>query len=39
MRRAAAITDPDTGKYCYLQAITDASPDDLYLWSLPAGVS
>lgn len=39
MRQAAAITDPDTGKYCYLQAITNSSPDDLYLWSLPAGVS
>lgn len=38
MRKAAGITDPDTGKYCYLQAVASTTPDDLYLWSIPSGV-
>ena len=39
MREASALTDPDTGGYCYLQAVASPTPDDLYLWSLPAGIS
>lgn len=38
IRRASALTDPMTGKYCYLQAVMDDRPDDLYLWSIPAGI-
>lgn len=37
MRTAAGIVDPDTGVYCYLEAVASSNPADLYLWSLPAG--
>lgn len=37
MRQASVIVDPDTGKYCYLQAVASSTPDDLYLWSIPSG--
>lgn len=39
MRRAGELVDPDRGEYCYLQATADGRPDDMYLWSLPAGIS
>lgn len=39
MRKAAGLVDPDTGIYCYLEAIASSQPDDLYLWALPAGIS
>jgi hypothetical protein len=39
MREASALTDPDTGSYCYLQAVASTTPDDLYLWSIPSGAS
>jgi hypothetical protein len=39
MRKAAALRDPDTGKWCYLEALASDRPDDLYLWSLPTGVA
>lgn len=39
MREAAAMTDPETGVYCYLEAVSSSKPDDLYLWSLPAGIA
>lgn len=38
MREAATITDPDTGVFCYLEALSSTKPDDLYLWSLAAGI-
>lgn len=38
MRAAARLVNPDTGKYCYLDAVSASRPDDLYLWSLPAGI-
>lgn len=37
LRTAAALINPESGSYCYLEAVADARPDDLYLWSLPAG--
>jgi hypothetical protein len=37
IREASTITNPDTGKYCYLEALASTAPDDLYLWSLPSG--
>jgi len=39
MRGAGELVDPDGGEYCYLQATADGRPDDMYLWSLPAGIS
>lgn len=39
MRRAAGLRNPDNGKWCYLEAVASTRPDDLYLWSLPAGIS
>ena len=39
VREASAITDPDTGVYCYLEAVASDRPDDLYLWSLPSGIA
>ena len=39
MRKASLLRVDDMSPYCYLEAVNAASPDDLYLWSLPAGVS
>ena len=39
MRGAGELVDPDAGEYCYLQATADGRPDDMYLWSIPAGIS
>lgn len=38
IREASGLTDPTTGKWCYLEAVADERPDDLYLWSIPAGI-
>ena len=38
MRAAAGLEDAQ-GRYCYLDAVTRSGPDDLYLWSLPAGAA
>jgi hypothetical protein len=38
MREAAGLVDPDTGEYCYLQAVANERPDDMYLWSIPANI-
>lgn len=37
-RAAARLVNPDTGKFCYLDAVSASRPDDLYLWSLAAGI-
>lgn len=39
MRQAGRLVDPDKGHYCYLEAVAAGRPDDMYLWSLPAGIS
>lgn len=38
VREASALKDPQSGEYCYLQALGDSKPDDMYLYSLPAGI-
>jgi hypothetical protein len=38
MRGAAGLRDPDTGAWCYLEAVASSRPDDLYLWALPSGI-
>ena len=39
VREASALVNPDTGVYCYLEAVASPKPDDLYLWSIPASIS
>jgi hypothetical protein len=39
VREAAGLIDPDEGEYCYLKAMADGRPDDMYLWSIPAGIA
>jgi hypothetical protein len=39
VRQAENLIDPDTGVYCYLEALASDRPDDLYLWSLPQGIA
>jgi hypothetical protein len=39
MRKAAGLRNPDTGSWCYLEAVASERPDDLYLWSLPTGIA
>ncbi|KAL7421850.1 hypothetical protein Q5752_003621 [Cryptotrichosporon argae] len=39
MRQAGALTDPDTGVFCYLEAEASDGPDDLYLWHLASGTA
>ncbi|ORY32781.1 hypothetical protein BCR39DRAFT_521504 [Naematelia encephala] len=38
MREAAGLVSQESGKYCYLEAVSNQTPDDLYLWSVPAGI-
>lgn len=37
MRTAATLVHPETGVYCYIDALASSKPDDLYLWKLPSG--
>ncbi|KAL1411413.1 hypothetical protein Q8F55_002369 [Vanrija albida] len=37
MRTASGLINPSTGVYCYLEALANVKPDDMYLWMLPAG--
>ncbi|KAK8864500.1 hypothetical protein IAR55_001750 [Kwoniella newhampshirensis] len=41
MRVAESLKDETDGNgvYCYLQALKEERPDDLYLWQLPGGIS
>lgn len=38
VREVSALKDPQSGEYCYLRALADSRPDDMYLYSLPAGI-
>ncbi|TXT08992.1 hypothetical protein VHUM_02466 [Vanrija humicola] len=37
MRTASGLINPNTGVYCYLEALANVKPDDMYLWMLPSG--
>ncbi|GMK55232.1 hypothetical protein CspeluHIS016_0202880 [Cutaneotrichosporon spelunceum] len=37
VRTAVGLVNPDTGSYCYLEAVASERPDDAYLWQLPMG--
>ncbi|EIW70416.1 hypothetical protein TREMEDRAFT_28982 [Tremella mesenterica DSM 1558] len=38
LRKAEGLLD-SSGRFCYLDAVADGRPDDLYLWNLPAGIA
>jgi hypothetical protein len=38
MRDAACQVDPTTNAYCYLTAVQNTNPSDLYFYSLPSGI-
>ncbi|KAK4687324.1 hypothetical protein P7C73_g2788, partial [Tremellales sp. Uapishka_1] len=38
VREASGLLNSQ-GVYCYLEALSSARPDDLYLWGIPGGVS
>ncbi|CAK9781142.1 hypothetical protein CC85DRAFT_282482 [Cutaneotrichosporon oleaginosum] len=37
VRTAVGLVNPDSGSYCYLEAVATERPDDAYLWQLPMG--
>ncbi|KAI0027884.1 hypothetical protein K488DRAFT_21456, partial [Vararia minispora EC-137] len=39
LRQAACLADANTGAYCYVEAAASSNPFDLYLYSLPFGIS
>lgn len=38
MHDAACLVDPTTNAYCYLSAVQNTNPSDLYFYSLPLGI-
>ena len=38
MHDAACLIDPTTNSYCYLSAVQNTNPSDLYFYSLPLGI-
>ena len=38
MHDAACLADPTTNAYCYLSAVQNPNPSDLYFYSLPLGI-
>lgn len=38
MRRGACLPDPTTNSYCYMSAVMNTNPSDLYFYSLPDGL-
>jgi hypothetical protein len=38
MRRSACLVDQTTNSYCYLSAVMNSNPSDLYFYSLPHGI-
>ncbi|KAK0203449.1 hypothetical protein DFS33DRAFT_1383701 [Desarmillaria ectypa] len=39
MYTAACLTDPTTDTYCYVNAVHNSDPSDLYFYELPLGIS
>ena len=39
MHDAACLIDPTTNSYCYLSAVQNPNPSDLYFYSLPLGIT
>ena len=38
MHDSACLADPTTNSYCYLSAVQNPNPSDLYFYSLPLGI-
>lgn len=38
MHDVACLPDPTTNAYCYIQAVKNLNPSDLYYYSLPQGI-
>jgi hypothetical protein len=38
MRDAASLSDPATNTYCFLDAVRNTDPTDLYIYQLPLGI-
>lgn len=38
MYQSACLTDPVTNAYCYVSAVQNSNPSDLYFYSLPLGI-
>lgn len=38
MRDAACVVDPTTNAYCYVEAVRNSNPSDLYFYQLPLGI-
>ena len=38
MHDTACLADPTTNAYCYLSAVRNTNPSDLYFYSLPLGI-
>jgi hypothetical protein len=38
MHDSACLADPTTNAYCYLNAVHNSNPSDLYFYSLPLGI-
>lgn len=38
MRQAACLPDQNTSAYCYVEAVFNKDPSDLYFYSLPFGI-
>ncbi|TCD67434.1 hypothetical protein EIP91_012406 [Steccherinum ochraceum] len=38
MRDTACIVDPSTNAYCYIEAVHNTNPSDLYFYQLPLGI-
>jgi len=39
MSQAACLADPSTNAYCYVKAVVNSNPSDLYFYSLPLGTT
>jgi hypothetical protein len=39
MRSAGCQADPATNQYCYINAVTNSNPVDLYFYQLPLGIN
>ena len=39
LRDTACLADQGTNEYCYIEAVVNSNPADLYLYSLPLGIA
>jgi len=39
MKKASALVSPDSGAYCYVEALASHQPADLFLWNLYTGAA